>query len=54
MIVLREICSLDFMLKPTFEEFKEKSNQGNLIPVYKEIFADLDTPVSAYMKVSGG
>lgn len=42
------------MLKPTFEEFKEKSNQGNLIPVYKEIFADLDTPVSAYMKISGG
>ena len=42
------------MLKPTFEEFKEKSNQGNLIPVYKEILADLDTPVSAYMKISGG
>ena len=43
-----------FMLKPTLEEFKEKSKQGNLIPVYKEILADLDTPVSAYMKISGG
>ncbi|HJO00560.1 MAG TPA: chorismate-binding protein, partial [Nitrospinaceae bacterium] len=42
------------MLKPTLEEFKEKSKQGNLIPVYKEILADLDTPVSAYMKISGG
>ena len=41
------------MLKPTFEEFKEKSREGNLIPVYKEILADLDTPVSAYMKISG-
>ena len=42
------------MLKPTLKEFKEKSKQGNLIPVYKEILADLDTPVSAYMKMSGG
>ncbi len=42
------------MLKPALEEFKEKSRQGNLIPVYKEILADLDTPVSAYMKISGG
>ena len=42
------------MLKPTLKEFKEKSKKGNLIPVYKEILADLDTPVSAYMKMSGG
>ena len=42
------------MLKPTFEEFKKKSSQGSLIPVYKEILADLDTPVSAYMKISEG
>ena len=41
------------MLKPTLKEFKEKSKKGNLIPVYKEILADLDTPVSAYMKMSG-
>ncbi len=44
----------DFMLKPTLEEFREKSKQGNLIPVYKEVLADLDTPVSAYMKMCGG
>lgn len=37
--------------KPTFEEFKKSAKQGNLIPVYKEILADLDTPVSAYMKI---
>ena len=40
--------------KPSLEEFKVKAQKGNLIPVYKEILADLDTPVSAYMKVSGG
>ncbi|NIP99102.1 MAG: anthranilate synthase component I [Nitrospinaceae bacterium] len=37
--------------KPTFEEFQESARRGNLIPVYKEILADLDTPVSAYMKI---
>jgi anthranilate synthase component 1 len=39
--------------KPTFEEFKECASRGNLVPVYKEILADLDTPVSAYMKIGG-
>jgi len=42
------------MFKPTLEEFKKKAKRGNLIPVYKEILADLDTPVSAYMKIRGG
>ena len=42
------------MFKPSLEEFKKLSESGNLIPVYKEILADLDTPVSAYMKISDG
>ena len=42
------------MFKPSLKEFKEKSKQGNLIPVYKEVLADLDTPVSAYLKMCGG
>ena len=42
------------MFKPTLKEFEEKSKKGNLIPVYKEVLADLDTPVSAYMKMCGG
>ena len=42
------------MFKPSLEEFKKLSKTGNLIPVYKEILADLDTPVSAYMKISDG
>ena len=42
------------MFQPSLEEFKQKAQSGNLIPVYKEILADLDTPVSAYMKISGG
>ena len=42
------------MFKPAFEEFKARTRQGNLIPVYREILADLETPVSAYMKIGQG
>ncbi len=37
--------------KPTKEEFVKLSDKGNLIPVYKEILADMETPVSAYIKI---
>ncbi len=39
------------MFYPDFKEFKEKTKEGNLIPVYKEILADLETPLSAYLKL---
>ncbi len=42
------------MIKPTKEEFIELAKQGNLIPVYKEIVADLETPVSTFMKIDRG
>ena len=42
------------MYQPTFEEFCKKAERGNLIPVYKEIFADLETPLSAFMKIDKG
>jgi anthranilate synthase component 1 len=37
--------------KPSFTEFERMSRQGNLIPVYQEFLADIETPVSAYMKI---
>jgi anthranilate synthase component I len=40
------------MYSPDFNEFLKKTNRGNLIPVYREIIADTDTPVSAFMKLS--
>ena len=40
------------MFKPSFEEFKELSKRGNLIPVYREILADTETPVTALMKLA--
>jgi len=42
------------MLFPTRDIFIELSKQGNLIPVYKEWVADLETPISAYLKLDTG
>jgi len=39
------------MYYPSREQFIRYAEQGNLIPVYKEIMADGDTPVSAYAKL---
>src|SRR5918992_3619364 len=36
----------------TFEEFVELSRRGTFVPVYKEIVADLLTPVSAFLKIA--
>lgn len=41
------------MLYPNLDEFKRLSSMGNLIPVYKEILADTDTPVTAFLKLGG-
>jgi anthranilate synthase component 1 len=42
------------MIFPSFAEFKEKLKQGNLVPVWGEILADFDTPVSALKKIESG
>ena len=39
------------MLFPDFNEFKSLTRKGNLIPVYKEILGDVETPVSAFLKL---
>jgi len=36
---------------PAFDQFQKFSKKGNLIPVYREIFADMETPVSAFKKL---
>ncbi len=40
--------------QPEFDEFCELAKEGNLVPVYREILADLDTPVSAFLKLDDG
>ncbi|MEK7291266.1 MAG: anthranilate synthase component I, partial [Planctomycetota bacterium] len=37
---------------PAFEEFKQLAQKGNIIPVYRQLFADTLTPVSAFQKIS--
>jgi len=39
------------MYTPNLKEFLKLTNKGNVIPVYKEINADLDTPVSVFLKI---
>ena len=38
----------------SFDEFRALASQGNLIPLYKEILADVETPVSAFTKIDHG
>ncbi|MEQ9618079.1 MAG: anthranilate synthase component I [Deltaproteobacteria bacterium] len=42
------------MIFPSLGEFKKKLKKGNLIPVWKEVLADFDTPVSAFRKIETG
>ena len=36
---------------PEFDAFCALAAQGNLVPVYREVLADMDTPVSAFAKL---
>lgn len=42
------------MIFPSFERFTALASKGNFIPVYQELAADLETPVSAWYKVCAG
>ncbi|MFC1928283.1 anthranilate synthase component I [Chloroflexota bacterium] len=42
------------MYYPTLEEVRKHGKDGNLVPVYREIVADLETPVSAFLKINRG
>jgi len=42
------------MIHPSQDEFRRVARPGALVPIYEEIVADLETPVSAYIKVCEG
>jgi anthranilate synthase component 1 len=42
------------MFYPTREEFAAKAKEGNLVPVWREVLADMETPVSAFLKIAQG
>src|SRR3990170_1624113 len=39
---------------PSLEEFTGMAKRGNLIPVFREIMADMETPVSAFRNIDRG
>jgi len=39
---------------PDFDAFCAHARRGNLVPVYQEVLADLETPVSAFLKIDDG
>jgi len=42
------------MYYPSLSEVRKLARHGNLMPVYREIIADLETPVSAFLKIARG
>jgi len=42
------------MFFPHIDTFRTLTRRGNLIPVYREIMADMDTPVTAFKKLDDG
>lgn len=42
------------MIQPSFEEFRKLAGQGNLIALCLEVASDLETPVSAFLKLERG
>ena len=39
---------------PSLEDFINKAKKSNLIPVFREIMADMETPVSAFKNIDRG
>jgi anthranilate synthase component 1 len=46
------LATTERMKITSFEEFKELAQRGTFVPVYKEIVADMLTPVSAFLKIA--
>ena len=42
------------MLRPSLDRFTELAAQGNLVPLVREIMADLDTPLSLFQRLDDG
>ena len=40
------------MIQPNYKTFRKLARQGNLVPVYETVTADLLTPVGAYLRLA--
>ncbi|MCA9524532.1 MAG: anthranilate synthase component I [Myxococcales bacterium] len=43
---------MELPITPSFDEFVSRCAQGNVIPIWTDVVCDLDTPVSAFLKVA--
>ena len=41
-------------IQPSRDEVRNYFEQGDLVPVYRTLLADLETPVSVYLKLTQG
>ncbi len=41
-------------IKPSLEEFRQLAQRGNVVPIFAEVIADAETPVSAFRKICRG
>ena len=41
-------------LQPDFETFQARAAQGNLVPVWMDLAADYETPLSAFQRIHDG
>jgi anthranilate synthase component 1 len=41
------------MYEPSRDQFRSLAREGNLVPVYRRLLADFETPLSAYSKIRG-
>lgn len=41
-------------VEPSLEKFSDLSEKGNVVPVYTQLAADFETPLSAYLKLRDG
>ncbi len=41
------------IIRPSLEDVRALSAQGNLVPIYAELPSDLDTPVSLFLRLAG-
>ena len=40
-------------VRPSYDDFISLAQRGNVVPVYAQLAADFETPLSAYLKISG-
>jgi len=49
-----QVTDMNTLYPSTFEEFLRETERGNVVPVVRTVLADLQTPVSAFLRLADG